>query len=49
MFFPNVIGLTFALAPLLVLAAIFPKDTVVKMLDANSFEKTMKENVLRIY
>ena len=37
--------LAIALAPALVSAALFPKDTKVKQLDAKGFRKMMKQNV----
>lgn len=45
MFLPHLLALTLALAPALVSAAIFPPDSLVKMLDAKGFKKVMKENV----
>jgi protein disulfide-isomerase A6 len=44
----QIFALTLALAPSLASAAIFPKDTHVKMLDAKSFKKAMKKNVSHI-
>ncbi|KAI0339552.1 hypothetical protein BDW22DRAFT_563975 [Trametopsis cervina] len=38
------LAVTLALAPTLVSAGIFPKDSLVKMLDAKGFKKAMKEN-----
>lgn len=43
------LALTLALTPSLASAALFPKDTLVKMLDAKEFKKVMKENVSTIY
>ncbi|KIM90274.1 hypothetical protein PILCRDRAFT_812003 [Piloderma croceum F 1598] len=40
----QIFALTLVLAPSLVSAAIFPKDTHVKMLDAKSFKRAMKKN-----
>ncbi|GBE86733.1 thioredoxin-like protein [Sparassis latifolia] len=40
--------LTFAFAPSMVSAALFPADTKVKMLDANSFRKAMKQNMTSV-
>ena len=37
--------LVIALTPSLASAALFPKDTLVKQLDAKGFRKAMKENV----
>ena len=39
------LALTLALTPSLASAALFPKDTLVKMIDAKEFKKVMKENV----
>ena len=36
-----------ASAPNFVSAALFPKDSLVKMIDAKGFKKAMKENVRR--
>jgi len=41
---PQLLVLTLALAPSLVSAAIFPSDSLVKMLDAKGFKEAMKEN-----
>ena len=45
MLLPHLLALTLVLAPLLASAAIFPKGTHVKMLDAKGFKKAMKRNV----
>ena len=45
MMLPQLLALSLALAPNLVNAAIFPKDTLVKMLDHKGFKQAMKENV----
>lgn len=45
MLLPHLLALTLALAPSLASAAIFPKDTLVKMLDPKSFKRVMKKNV----
>ena len=37
--------LTLVLSPTLVWGALFPKDSLVKMLDAKGFKKAMRENV----
>lgn len=47
MLLPQLLALTVALAPTLVSAALFPKDSLVKMIDAKQFKKVMKENVCR--
>jgi len=44
MLFPHIFALTLALAPSLASAAIFPKDSHVKMLDAKGFKRAMKKN-----
>lgn len=41
--------LAFALAPSLVSAALFPPDSLVKVIDAKGFKKAMKANVGLIY
>lgn len=41
------VALALCLAPSLVSAGLFPKDSLVKMLDAKSFNKAMKANVCR--
>src|ERR1700722_9386695 len=41
----QILALTLALAPSLASAAIFPKDTRVKMLDTRGFKRVMKKNV----
>ena len=41
----QIIAFTLALAPSLASAAIFPKDSQVKMIDAKGFKKAMKQNV----
>jgi hypothetical protein len=41
----QIFAITLALAPSLTSAAIFPKDTHVKMLDAKGFKRAMKKNV----
>lgn len=45
MLLPQIIAVTLALAPSLASAAIFPKDSQVKMIDAKGFKKAMKQNV----
>ena len=42
---PQLLALGFAMAPSLVSAAIFPPDSLVKMIDAKGFKKAMKTNV----
>jgi protein disulfide-isomerase A6 len=44
MLIQQILALTLALAPSLASAAIFPKDSRVKMLDAKGFKKVMKRN-----
>jgi len=41
---PQLLALTLALVPSFAAAAIFPPDSLVKMLDAKGFRKAMKEN-----
>lgn len=41
----HILALAFALAPPLVSAAIFPPDSLVKVIDAKGFKKAMKANV----
>lgn len=41
----QVLALSLALAPSLASAAIFPKDSQVKMLNAKGFKQAMKANV----
>lgn len=45
MLWPQALALALALVPSLASAAIFPKNSKVKMLDATSFHKVMKKNV----
>ena len=45
MLLPQIIACTLVLAPSLASAAIFPKDSQVKMIDAKGFKKAMKQNV----
>ena len=45
MLLPQFLVLTLAVGPALVQAALFPKDSLVKQLDAKGFRKAMKENV----
>ena len=46
MILPNqLLALTLALSPSLVAAGMFPKDSLVKMLDIKTFKKAMKANV----
>lgn len=45
MLLPPLLAATLALAPALVSAGLFPKDSLVKMIDAKQFKKVMKENV----
>jgi protein disulfide-isomerase A6 len=45
---PQLLALTLALAPSLVSAAIFPADSLVKILDAKGFKNALKENVCRL-
>ena len=45
MLLPQLLALTFALAPVFVQAGLFPKDTLVKQIDARGFKKAMKQNV----
>lgn len=42
---PQILTLAFALAPSLVSAALFPSDSLVKVIDAKGFKKAMKANV----
>jgi hypothetical protein len=39
------LALAFAIAPSLVSAALFPSDSLVKVIDAKNFKKAMKANV----
>lgn len=48
MLLPQLLTLTLALAPALVSAALFPKESLVKMIDAKGFKKAMKENVCNV-
>jgi protein disulfide-isomerase A6 len=41
---PQILAFAFAMAPSLVSAALFPSDTLVKMIDAKGFKKAMKAN-----
>ena len=41
----QILAFTFALAPSLVSAALFPSDSLVKVIDAKGFKKAMKANV----
>ena len=41
----QIFALAIAIAPCLVSAALFPPDTLVKMIDAKGFKKAMKANV----
>jgi protein disulfide-isomerase A6 len=45
MFLTQMLAFTLILAPSLASAAIFPKDSHVKMLDAEGFKRAMKKNV----
>ena len=45
MLLPHLLTLTLALAPVFVQAGLFPKDSLVKMIDARGFKKAMKQNV----
>ena len=45
MFSPKILALAFTMAPSLVFAALFPPDSLVKMIDAKGFRKAMKANV----
>lgn len=45
MMLPKLLALSLAVAPNLVNAAIFPQDSLVKMLDHKGFKQAMKENV----
>ena len=45
MLLPQLLVLTLAVGPAIVQAALFPKDSLVKQLDAKGFRKAMKENV----
>lgn len=47
MLLPQLLVLTLAVGPAVVQAALFPKDSLVKMLDAKGFRKMMKQNVRR--
>ena len=42
---PKTLALAFALAPSLISAALFPSDSLVKVIDAKGFKKAMKANV----
>ena len=42
---PQLFALAFVMAPPLVSAALFPSDSLVKVIDAKSFRKAMKTNV----
>ena len=42
---PHILALAFVVAPSLVSAAIFPSDSLVKMIDSKGFKKAMKLNV----
>jgi hypothetical protein len=42
---PKILTLAFALTPSLVSAALFPPDSLVKVIDAKGFKKAMKANV----
>ena len=42
---PQILAFAFALAPSLVSAALFPSDSLVKVIDAKGFKKAMKANV----
>ena len=42
---PQILAFAFALAPSLVSAALFPPDSLVKVIDAKGFKKAMKANV----
>ncbi|KAI0690982.1 hypothetical protein BC835DRAFT_1417461 [Cytidiella melzeri] len=44
MWVPQLLAVSLALAPALVSAGIFPKDSLVKMIDAKGFKAAMKEN-----
>jgi protein disulfide-isomerase A6 len=44
----NLLVLSLALIPSLVSAAIFPSNSIVKMLDEKGFRKAMKTNVSRL-
>ena len=41
----HLLALTLALVPSYVSAAMYPKDSLVKMIDARGFKNAMKENV----
>ena len=45
MLFNQLLALSLAISPSLVSAAIFPENTLVKMLDHKGFKNAMKENV----
>jgi len=45
MLLPQLLAVTLALSPSLVSAAIFPSNTLVKLIDEKGFRKAMKENV----
>lgn len=42
---PQILAFAFLLAPSLVSAALFPSDSLVKVIDAKGFKKAMKANV----
>jgi protein disulfide-isomerase A6 len=45
MLLAQLLTLTLAMAPAFVQAGLFPKDSLVKMIDAREFKKAMKQNV----
>ena len=45
MLFSQLLALSLALSPSVVSAALFPENTLVKMLDHKGFKNAMKENV----
>lgn len=45
MLLPQLLAVYVALAPVFVSAALYPKDTLVKQLDAKGWKKAMKANV----
>lgn len=49
MLFTQLLALSLALSPNVVTAALFPENTLVKMIDHKGFKNAMKENVRMLY
>ena len=47
MLLPQLLALALAVGPAIVQAALFPEDSLIKMIDAKGFRKAMKQNVRR--